>query len=213
MALTGSVHPMRVMSPIDGARDSGELHGGVKADGRTAKTVFGSTDVRYQMRQRLISIGDDFTISDQEGNAAFKVDGKALRVRETLILQDLDGNDLCKIQARMLRVRDTMEIEDGDGNSAATVKKALISPFRDRFHVEIANGPALEVKGNIVEHNYASSATARRSPRFRRSGSASRTATASRSRPGRTTRLFSQSPWHLITWPIQRARTARCSPE
>jgi uncharacterized protein YxjI len=154
MALTGSVHPMRVMSPIDGARDSGELHGGVKADGRTAKTVFGSTDVRYQMRQRLISIGDDFTISDQEGNAAFKVDGKALRVRETLILQDLDGNDLCKIQARMLRVRDTMEIEDGDGNSAATVKKALISPFRDRFHVEIANGPALEVKGNIVEHNY-----------------------------------------------------------
>jgi uncharacterized protein YxjI len=116
--------------------------------------VFGSNGTRYQMRQRLLSIGDDFTIEDQDGNAAFKVDGKALRIRETLIFQDMDGNELLKIQARALRVRDTIEIEDADGSNAATVKKALITPFRDRFEVAVANGPDLDVKGNIVEHDY-----------------------------------------------------------
>jgi uncharacterized protein YxjI len=34
------------------------------------------------------------------------------------------------------------------------VKKALISPVRDRFTVKIGGGPDLEVKGNIVNHEY-----------------------------------------------------------
>ena len=42
----------------------------------------------YRMRQRLVSIGDDFWIEDQAGNRAYKVDGKALRIRRTMILED-----------------------------------------------------------------------------------------------------------------------------
>jgi uncharacterized protein YxjI len=34
------------------------------------------------------------------------------------------------------------------------VKKALITPLRDRWIVKLADGPDLEVKGNIVEHEY-----------------------------------------------------------
>ena len=41
--------------------------------------------VRYQMRQDLISIGDDYWIEDDQGNRAFHVDGKALRMRDTWI--------------------------------------------------------------------------------------------------------------------------------
>ena len=59
-----------------------------------------------------------------------------------------------KIQERMLHVRDTMEIEDRNGNRVATVKKALITPLRDRWTVKVADGPDLEVKGNILEHEY-----------------------------------------------------------
>ena len=45
----------------------------------------------------------------------FKVDGKALRLRDTLILQDASEGDLFKIQNKALHVRDTMKIErDGD---------------------------------------------------------------------------------------------------
>jgi uncharacterized protein YxjI len=54
----------------------------------------------------------------------------------------------------MMRVKDTMEIEGPGGESLATVKKALISPIRDRFAVKVGNGPDLEVKGNILDHEY-----------------------------------------------------------
>ena len=109
---------------------------------------------RYQMREKLVSIGDDFWIENEAGEKAFKVDGKALRIRQTLKFEDAHGNELCQIQERKLRVKDSMEVEDANGNQVAMVKKALISPIRDRFTVKIKNGPDLEVKGNILDHEY-----------------------------------------------------------
>jgi len=108
----------------------------------------------YRMREKLVSIGDDYWIENDRGERVYKVDGKALRLRQTLIFEDADGAELVKIQERMLRVRDSMEIEDRDGNRVAMVKKALISPLRDRWKVQVADGPDLEVKGNIVDHEY-----------------------------------------------------------
>jgi len=105
------------------------------------------------MRENLISFGDDFWIETQRGRRAFFVDGKALRVRDTLNFKDLQGRTLCQIQEKMLRVRDTMEIErDGVGN--ITVKKALITPLRDRFTADVPGQGQIEIQGNIVSHEY-----------------------------------------------------------
>lgn len=111
-------------------------------------------DVHYRMREKLIAIGDDYWIEDDAGQRVFKVNGKALRVRDTLIFEDGSGNELLKIQQRMLHIRDTMEIEDAHGDKVATVKKALITPLRDRFEVHTEDGPDMEVHGNIVNHEY-----------------------------------------------------------
>jgi uncharacterized protein YxjI len=109
---------------------------------------------RYKIHQQLLSIGDDYWIENEEGQKAFKVDGKALRIRKTLILSDAEGKPLCKIQERMLRIKDTMEIEDADGKRIALVKKALIAPIRDRWVVKIRSGPDMKVIGNILDHEY-----------------------------------------------------------
>jgi len=111
-------------------------------------------DEHYQMRQRLVSIGDDYWIENDRGERVYKVDGKALRVRQTLIFEDARGAELVKIQERMLRVRDSMEIEDRDGRRVAMVKKAMVTPLRDRWTVQVHDGPDLEVKGNILDHEY-----------------------------------------------------------
>jgi len=121
---------------------------------RRAERRGGGGGTHYRMRQKLVSIGDDYWIEDDQGDRVFKVDGKALRVRKTLIFEDAHGNELLKIQERMLRVRDTMEIKDPDGRSVATVKKAMITPLRERWTVEVADGPDLRVQGNIVDHEY-----------------------------------------------------------
>ena len=120
------------------------------------KAIFGrkGTATRYQMRQKLVAFGDDFYIENEAGQKVFKVDGKVLRVRDTLKFKDMRGNVLCQIQERMLRIKDVMAIEDGSGNKVAEVKKALIAPLRDRWTVKIRNGPDLEVQGNILDHEY-----------------------------------------------------------
>jgi uncharacterized protein YxjI len=108
---------------------------------------------RYRMREKLLSIGDDFWIETEGGERAFKVDGKALRARSTFILQSPSGDELFKIQERELRVRDTMKVER-NGDTVATVKKALVTPFRDRFTVQLEAGGELSAKGNVVDHEF-----------------------------------------------------------
>src|SRR3954463_11626161 len=90
---------------------------------------------RFQMREKLMSIGDDSWIEDDQGDRVYKVDGKALRVRDTFVLEDLDGNEVAKVQERKLRLRDTMVVER-DGETLATIHKALVG-IRDRFEIEI----------------------------------------------------------------------------
>jgi uncharacterized protein YxjI len=57
------------------------------------------------------------------------------------------------MQEKKLSVRDKMEIEH-DGKTVATIKKALISPLRDRYSIEVEGGEDMEVKGNIVDHEF-----------------------------------------------------------
>ena len=110
---------------------------------------------RYKIRQKMFSIGDDFWIEDQDGRKVFKVDGKALRLRKTLIFEDLHGNKLCQIQERWLTIRETMAIDGPDGEQIAVVQKALIAPLRDRWRVNLKDGPDLDVQGNIFDHEYS----------------------------------------------------------
>ena len=120
------------------------------------RATFGrrGTANRYQMREKLVAFGDDYYIQNEAGQKVFKVDGKVLRVRDTLKFKDMRGNVLCQIQERMLRIKDVMAIEDGRGQKVAEVKKALITPLRDRWTVKIRDGADLDVQGNILDHEY-----------------------------------------------------------
>ncbi len=113
----------------------------------------GPSPTRFRMREKLLSIGDDSWIETEDGDRAFKVNGKALRARETFILESPSGDELFKIQKKALHIKDTMKVER-DGDTVATVKKALITPFRDRFEIELADGSELSAKGNVVDHEF-----------------------------------------------------------
>ena len=108
---------------------------------------------RYLLREKMLSFGDDFWIENDRGERIFKVDDKVLRARDTVIIKNAGGDELLKLQKRLLRARDTMAIERG-GDKVATVKKALITPLRDRFTVELEDGGRLEVEGDILDHEY-----------------------------------------------------------
>jgi uncharacterized protein YxjI len=108
---------------------------------------------RYRMQEKLFAIGDDFWIENEAGQRAFKVNGKVLRVRYTLVLETPNGEELFSVQSKMLHIRDTMNIEQS-GRKVASIKKALVSPLRDRFSIDVEDGEDMEAKGNIVDHEY-----------------------------------------------------------
>jgi uncharacterized protein YxjI len=108
---------------------------------------------KYRMREKMFSIGDDYWIENDAGERVFKVNGKALRIRDTFIIEDPAGTELFKVQEKKLHIRDTMDIEV-DGRTVARVKKALITPLRERFSIDVEGGEDLEAKGNIVDHEY-----------------------------------------------------------
>jgi uncharacterized protein YxjI len=106
---------------------------------------------KFQMRQKMMSIGDDYWIEDEQGNKAFKVDGKAMRMRDTWVLEDASGKEVATIREKKMSIRDKIKIELASGQEA-TVQKEMIS-FRDKYHVDI-DGADLTVKGDIADHEY-----------------------------------------------------------
>jgi uncharacterized protein YxjI len=114
----------------------------------------GGEPVHYKIRQKLMSIGDDFWIENDEGERVYKVDGKALRLRKTLVFEDAHGHELARIKERLARIKDSMEIEDADGHRLAMVKEALVTPLRDRWVVKLEDAADLDVQGNILDHEY-----------------------------------------------------------
>jgi uncharacterized protein YxjI len=123
----------------------------------------GGAATQYQMRQKLVSIGDDYWIQNDAGERVFRVDGKAMRLRNTLDLEDAHGTQLCRIQTRVLHIRDSMEIEGPDGDRLALVHKALVSPLRERWKVDRPDEQEdWTVQGNIVDHEYEIEADGRK---------------------------------------------------
>ena len=52
---------------------------------------------QYTLRQRLLSFGDDFDITDSDGIAAYHV-GKVFRLRHTSVIADMDGGEVATIR-------------------------------------------------------------------------------------------------------------------
>ncbi len=109
--------------------------------------------MRYLVREKLFSIGDDFWVTDERGDKIFLVDGKALRLRQTFELKDASGAVVATIRRHLVTVHDSMDIER-DHAVLATVHKATFSPLHHRSIIDLAGGGQLEAVGNIVDKEF-----------------------------------------------------------
>ncbi|MFB7913599.1 LURP-one-related/scramblase family protein [Streptomyces sp. NPDC056061] len=110
--------------------------------------------MRFQVRERLFAIGDDYWIEDADGRKVFLVDGKAMRVRDTFELKDAEGRVLVEIRQKLLSLRETMLIER-DGEQLAKVKRKRLSLLRNHYRVTLVDGTELDVSGKILDREFA----------------------------------------------------------
>jgi uncharacterized protein YxjI len=109
--------------------------------------------MRYVMKQKLFSWGDDFYIRDAEGRDVFFVDGKAMSFSDQLSFRDLAGQELAFIKQKLFSLGATYEIYR-NGALAAVVKKELFTFFQCTFNVDVPGPDDLQAKGDFTDHEY-----------------------------------------------------------
>lgn len=110
--------------------------------------------MRYVMKQKFWSWGDDFIIRDENGRDAFRVDGRAFSWGDKLSFQDPAGTELAFIRQKLLAWGPTYEIEV-HGRLVAVVKKKLFTLLRCKFTVDVPGPDDLEAQGSFLDHEYA----------------------------------------------------------
>jgi uncharacterized protein YxjI len=109
--------------------------------------------MRYVMKQKILSWGDDFRIRNEAGQDVFFVDGRAFSIGEKLSFQDMNGQELAFIRQKLLAWGPTYEIYRQD-QLAAVVKKKLFTLLHCRFSVDVPGPDDLEAKGNFWDLEY-----------------------------------------------------------
>ncbi|MFE7097841.1 LURP-one-related/scramblase family protein [Streptomyces erythrochromogenes] len=109
--------------------------------------------MKYLVRDKILAIGDDYWIEDEDGRHAFLVDGKALRFRDTLELKDPDGRILITLREKLFGFRDAMTLER-DERQLAVIRRKRFSLLRNHFRVTLVEGTELDVSGRILDREF-----------------------------------------------------------
>ena len=110
--------------------------------------------MRYIIREKLLTFGQDSIIKDEKGRPVFDVDGKALSLLNTLVIRDMEKNKVATIKQKLPSITPTYEIIR-EGEESAKITKHLISPFIDRFTVDIPGPDDLHIKESLLSgHEY-----------------------------------------------------------
>jgi uncharacterized protein YxjI len=107
----------------------------------------------YVIRERFFDLGEDFDITDDDGNAVYHVDGKVLSLRDRVVLTDPGGREVASVHRHLVALRPTYEITIA-GQPAAEVRKHLFTPFRDRFTIDVPGPDDLELTGDLFDHEF-----------------------------------------------------------
>ena len=107
----------------------------------------------YVIRERFFSIGDDFDVLDEHGTKLLHVDGKVFSVRNRVVIEDLSGAEVASVHRHLVALHPTYEIRIG-GEKAAEVRKKLFTPFREKFTIDVPGPDDLEMKGDLIGHEY-----------------------------------------------------------
>lgn len=107
----------------------------------------------YLIRERLLDIGDDFDITDESGGVVYHVDGKVLSLRDRLVIEDSAGQEVASVHRQLIALRRTYTISIG-GEKAAEMKKKLFTPFVDRYTIDIPGPNDLQMRGDLLDHEY-----------------------------------------------------------
>lgn len=107
--------------------------------------------MRYQIRQKIFSFGDNFVIRGENEEPRFIIKGKVLSFGDKLSLQDLNENELFYIEQKVFTFLPEYHIFQ-NGTEVAMVKKEFTF-FKPRFIIDSQYGN-YEMEGDIFGYDF-----------------------------------------------------------
>ena len=107
--------------------------------------------MRYKIRERIFSIGDNFVIRDEYDNEKFIVKEELLTLGKKLRIMSLDGKELIYIKQELLTFMPKYNIYS-EGNHLATVNKEFTF-FKPKFNID-SNSGYYSVEGDVFSHDF-----------------------------------------------------------
>ncbi|MBW1799914.1 MAG: LURP-one-related family protein [Deltaproteobacteria bacterium] len=108
--------------------------------------------MRYIMKQKFWSLGDDFFIKDENEEDIYRVRGKAFSCGDKLHMHDMDGAELANISQKMLSLTPRYEINKGDQKLAEIIKE--VSWFKSKFTLDVPGPNDYTISGSLLDHEY-----------------------------------------------------------
>ena len=76
-----------------------------------------------------------------------------MSLRNQLVLRDPDGKEVAQVRRKLTAHRPIYEVALG-GQEATEIRKDLVTPFGDRFTIDLPGPDDLEVRGNLFDHEF-----------------------------------------------------------
>lgn len=105
----------------------------------------------FQVKQKVFSLGDTFTIRDRDGADCYLVKGKIMSFGAKLSFQDMRGNELYYIEQQLLRLLAEYNIYQ-HGNIVATCKRKF-SLLGSKFEIDSHHGH-YTIEGQPMNYTY-----------------------------------------------------------
>jgi uncharacterized protein YxjI len=115
--------------------------------------------MRYAIKQKLISHGDDFSILDANGKEVFFVDGHVFSFGKKLTVLNQQKREVALIRQKLLTFSPTYLIFQ-NGRQVAKIHKRRFS-FRPRFFMDVDGPNDYEIAGNFINYEYTFSVNKR----------------------------------------------------
>lgn len=107
--------------------------------------------MRYKVKQKIFSFGDNFKIKDENDREQFIVKGKVFSFGDKLTILDNTGNEVAYIEQELFRLLPRYNIYV-NGKVRATVKKEF-TLFKPKFSIE-SNTGNYTIEGNMFAYNF-----------------------------------------------------------
>lgn len=108
--------------------------------------------MRYQLKQKVWSWGDQFVIRDELGEPSFQVIGKVFSWGDDLSVQDMQGEELARIKQRLFKFMPHYEIRINDQLFAEVLQEW--SWLKKRFTLDVPGPNDYTITGSFWEYEF-----------------------------------------------------------